>query len=247
MNVLPIIDLFDKPYQSQSERQISVNEQYLQQMRDYRSKKRNGEKCDVPDRSKISPITIPATYITGMEEIVKHLVLQKRDLQAQLNDNSTYQQWISSMPTNTNNLLTYKALKVREKRELLYSQINQEINYILTENQILFHAGILLPSTDPLTLNYPLSTSLCPATALAVAKNNAINNPQLLKHGQIDFLILKVKNPATKVFVYNAPLEPEVLFASGATLKKIKDREEITEEQLYDQKLPLYFHFYEIS
>ncbi|THD53846.1 hypothetical protein ERD95_05030 [Enterobacteriaceae bacterium ML5] len=130
--------------------------------------------------------------------------------------------WSALMPSVTPPaLLQYQQSYANSNLSAVSAEINQ-IGKMLTDGQYLFHGGLwpttYLPGSKFTTIR-PLSTTLCPN----VAFNETLHNGKAYDSGRIDILVLKVKDPQTKVFAYDvngADLghEQEAIFAEGAVL-----------------------------
>ncbi|AZK61351.1 hypothetical protein ACIPR7_18185 [Pectobacterium parvum] len=120
----------------------------------------------------------------------------------------------------------------------------KEVGSVLSEGQYLFHGGFW-PTAHGKNAQFvttrPLSTTLSPNVAFA----ETLHGGKAYDAGRIDILVLKVKNPCTKIFAFkhkgtNLGHEMEILFASGATLKYI--REQYIEDITVGKCLPGSFH-----
>lgn len=127
-----------------------------------------------------------------------------------------------------------------------------DINMCLSKHQYLYHGGIWDKNRESIITQRPLSTSFCPQVAL----RNAEHNNKAFDAGRIDLFVLMVVESSTPVFVYpeieDSVNEKEVLFSSGARLKK-RWEHKITDNYLAPstrhepKRIPAYVIFVEIS
>ncbi len=93
----------------------------------------------------------------------------------------------------------------------------------LAQGQVLFHGGKWPTSEESFATERPFSTSFCPQVAL----RNAEWRGKAYDAGRVDLMVVSVKNPSTKAFAYRREgthgNEKEVVFASGATLTRIRE------------------------
>lgn len=89
--------------------------------------------------------------------------------------------------------------------------------------QCLFHGGLWSSVTPNVTTSRPFSTSFCPQVAL----RNAQWGGKAYDAGRLDLMVVRVKDPKTKAYVYSLEgdhgHEKEVLFASGAELALVSE------------------------
>lgn len=107
------------------------------------------------------------------------------------------------------------------------TEMDGEINKIgckLSVGQTLVHGGLWCDDFDTIITDRPLSATFCPQVAL----RNAEWRGKAYDNGRIDIMVLTVVNPYTNVYVFRQKgsqkgHEKEVVFASGATLTKIRE------------------------
>lgn len=107
------------------------------------------------------------------------------------------------------------------------TEMDGEINKIgckLSVGQTLVHGGLWYDDFDTIITDRPLSATFCPQVAL----RNAEWRGKAYDNGRIDIMVLTVVNPYTNVYVFRQKgsqkgHEKEVVFASGATLTKIRE------------------------
>lgn len=141
-----------------------------------------------------------------------------------LGESINFEKMIRSMPSTAPSVLLH--YKISPDITTLLD-VDRAINIhgrYLSDGQYLFHGGNLDDFKDDLVTKRPLSTSFCPQVAL----RNAEWGGKAYHAGKVDLLVLKVKNPKTKVFVYDRngehSNEKEILFASGARLVVKKNK-----------------------
>lgn len=143
--------------------------------------------------------------------------------------------------------VTPKAVNSKELNKAIL-----EIGMRLSTHQYLYHGGIWGENNKSIITQRPLSTSFCPQ----VAMRNAEHNDKAFNAGRIDLLVLMVVKPITPVFVYqeiyDTVNEKEVLFASGARLKKrwehkISEKYEVSSINGQTKKISTYVVMVEIS
>lgn len=213
---LPLVNVFSNEYRKYSTR-IATNEESLAFY------KKNGYFLhEIPDKV--------LECIWFAQEAAEYMcrVGVDNELESFIDDalhkSISFEKMIGSMPLTTPKvLLDYQA---SPKLTTSFS-VDNAINYygdFLSDGQYLFHGGNWDDFNNGLITERPLSTSFCPQVAL----RNAEWCGKAYKVGKVDLLVLKVKNPKTKVFVYNKEgehsNEKEILFSSGAKLmvKKIE-------------------------
>lgn len=118
----------------------------------------------------------------------------------------------------------YQARYANHDREAVDSEI-EAFGALLEEGQYLFHGGHWSEGEKTLTTVRPLSTSFCPQ----IARRNAEWSGKAYDAGRLDITLLKVTSPKTKVFLFGPDgehgHEKEVLFASGAKLECISEKQ----------------------
>jgi hypothetical protein len=145
-------------------------------------------------------------------------------INAALSDSSEFKALIDQMPAEVPDALnSYRSAH----RSSNMDQVDRQIDHagiLMGEGQNLFHGGAWIgANADAYETSRPLSTSFCPQVAL----RNAAHRGKAYRLGRIDLVVLTVKAPVTKAFVFNPEdehhqaHEKEVLFASGATLTRL--------------------------
>lgn len=93
----------------------------------------------------------------------------------------------------------------------------------LTPGQKLFHGGHWSSTDHSVTTTRPFSTSFCPQ----VAYRNGEWKGKAFKAGRLDLMLITVDRPGTKAYVFDREgekgYEKEIVFASGAYLKRIRE------------------------
>lgn len=226
MNSLPIVDVFETPYEIWTYRNATQDEN-IQCLRKYGY-------CisQVPDKlvKIISNAYDAAAYMAliGVDNALENHIDEALD------SNPNFKIWRQNMPKRTPIQLTDY-----QRKHIFGDDILREINKIdciLSDGQFLFHGGCWM-GENYLGAEYitalPLSTSFCPQVAL----RNAEWGGKAYDAGVIDLLVLKVVHPYTRIFSYKIKgtdkgHEKEVLFSSGARLKLIS-----SETIMYDYKV----------
>lgn len=215
MKLLPIVDVFETPYEIWTYRNATQDES-IQHLRDY-----GNYIFQVPDKlvKIISNAYEAAAYIAlvGADNALENHINNA------LNSSSNFKIWRQNMPSRTPGQLTNY-----QRKHIINCSIYQvidEIDCVLSDGQFLFHGGCWM-GENSLGAEYitssPLSTSFCPQVAL----RNAEWGGKAYDAGVIDLLVLKVTQPYTRVFSYKIKgtdkgNEKEVLFSSDAKLKLI--------------------------
>ena len=218
MNSLPIVDVFETPYEIWTYRNATEDEG-IQHLQEY-----GRPIFQVPDKLEKS--------ISNAYEAAVHMALIGADnalenhINNALNSSSNFKIWRQTMPRRTPIQLTNY-----QRRHIFDNRVVQEINKIdciLSDGQFLFHGGCWwgndVIGSECITSS-PLSTSFCPQIAL----RNAEWAGKAYDYGVIDLLVLKVTQLYTRVFSYKIKgtdkgHEKEVLFSSGAKLKLISSK-----------------------
>lgn len=148
-----------------------------------------------------------------------------------LDESDEYAKWLSFMPgVVPEELLSYQESYPPPD----FDKVNEAVNVfgiIMPDEQFLFHGGGWPRDKDgnhvtTLITDRVLSTSLCPKVAI----NNAEWRGKAWVSNRLDLMVIKIKNSTTKSFVFDKDLpaqghELEVLFAKGATLNFISEKE----------------------
>lgn len=218
MNSLPIVDVFETPYEIWTYRNATLDEG-IQHLQEY-----GRPIFQVRDKLEKS--------ISNAYEAAVHMALIGADnaledhINKALNSSSNFKIWRQTMPSKTPIQLTNY-----QRKHIFDNSVVQEINKIdciLSDGQFLFHGGCWMGEnsigTEYITSS-PFSTSFCPQVAL----RNAEWGGKAYDAGVIDLLVLKVTQPDTRVFSYKIKgtdkgNEKEVLFSSDAKLKLISSK-----------------------
>lgn len=207
----------------------------------YSTRKRRLDEIKVPQDA-LLPINVKLekTISTSLDA-AKHVAEKSADPKMQrhisdaLDNNEALKKIKQKMPSKTPKALTDYQQKYSDVDKI---KANDEINKIgvfLPDGQELYHGGNLTGVEDnSLITNNPLSTTFDPQVAL----RNAEHNGKAYDEGQININVIKVKDPKTKAFVYKQKgtkfgHEKEVLFASKAKIKIIKQHIISTERKAY--------------
>lgn len=216
MNSLPIVDVFETPYEIWTYRNATLNEG-IQHLQEY-----GYTIFQVPDKLEKS--------ISNAYKAAVHMALVGADnaleyhINNALNSSANFKIWRQTMPRRTPIQLTNY-----QRKYIFDNSVVQEINKIdciLSDGQFLFHGGCWMGENfigAEYITSLPFSTSFCPQVAL----RNAEWGGKAYDAGVIDLLVLKVTQPYTRVFSYKIKgtdkgNEKEVLFSSGAKLKLIR-------------------------
>ncbi|HBZ8158488.1 TPA: hypothetical protein MM329_000701 [Escherichia coli] len=243
---LPIVDVFENPYESWKYRNAS-NEEILEF---YRT---NGYfKPQVKDKL-IATINNHLDAAIHMAKIGADNGLENY-IDRYLDDSANYKALRNAMPSKTPKVLFDYQQKFPNYSAI---EVDKEINNIghtLSEGQYLFHGGAWLNGTlNQFKTIAPLSTSFCPQVAL----RNAEWRGKAYDNNKIELFVLRVKDPITNVFAFprkNASMgnEKEVLFASGATLYRknthlIRNDYPAAKYEYPDKQIPIYVVEIDIS
>lgn len=215
---LPIVNTFNPPLEIWSQRNMTQEEmKFFYQQNGYIQHTINDKLI-----AKIDTSYKAAEYIAevGADNRMENFI------DSALSTNKNYKIMKQMMPSETP-----KELFNYQKKYPLYNdyQLNKdinEINTILSDEQVLFHGGKWIDDMQiKLITTKPFSTTFSPLVAL----NEALHRGKAIDANGIDLFVVKVKNPQTPVFVYknNGTLlehEKEVLFATGAQLKLISQK-----------------------
>lgn len=243
---LPIVDVFENPYESWTCRKASQEEM----MAVYRAT----GKFETHIKDKL------IAKIKNHLDAAKHMAKRGSDnglenfIDRYLDNSVNYKELRRAMPSKTP-----KVLFDYQQKYPNYSvtEVDKEINSIghtLSEGQYLFHGGAWLNgASNQFKLTAPLSTSFCPQVAL----RNAEWRGKAYDNNKIELFVLHTVNPITNVFAFprkNASMgnEKEILFASGATLIRrathlIRDDYQAGKYEHKDKKIPIYVVEVDIS
>ena len=163
-------------------------------------------------------VGVLANPIDAAKETIKGKYLNDIESYARLVCDQSLSSWRNNMPGKTP---PYLEIRRREYANRDDERVRLEIEKygaMPTKGQVFFHAGIL-PETNCVVLDRPLSTSLSPV----VAWLDALRHISQIVDLTFSVYVLKVVKPRTKVFVYdhkdlNFGHELEVLFNAGALI-----------------------------
>lgn len=103
----------------------------------------------------------------------------------------------------------------------------------IPEGQYLYHAGHWESTEDSFSTDRPFSTSFCPVAAYL----NGLYSGKPVKNPRLDLMVIRVAGPDVIGYIYPSTgklaHESEVVFASGATLTRIR------EEYIHDLEFPI--------
>jgi len=208
MNNLPIVNVFESPYELWEERGQTSEE--MMQSGNFH------ERVKVKLEAKLS----------NHVDAAKHMIVKVVDNQLErfikdyLNQSSSYKNMRREMPSQTpKSLSDYQ----RRFQSTTFEQVSIDINSYgkaLSEGQYLFHGGLFpINIGNSFITERPFSTSFCPQIAL----RNAEWGGKSYDAGEVNLFVLRVVNPQTKIFCFrlngtDKGHEAEVLFAAGAKI-----------------------------
>lgn len=171
-----------------------------------------------------------------------------------LSKNKDFKNWRSFMPSPIpKEISNYQSKYNHNETYDDVSTIIKDSGIYLPDGQCVFHGGDLPYVNGKLTILRPLSTSFCPQVALREAEHNY----KAFHAGKIEIVVLRVKNPKTKAYVFritgtNMCHEKEILFASGANIsvkdcKKINDSYTVSTPFNEHKEIPAFIITAEIS
>lgn len=202
---LPIVELFDPPFEKWDTRRPSMEEMLA-----------NGSPN--PVRTQLSATISDAIQAASFIARVGADNGLSNHIQSNLEKSSAYMAWQRAMPSKTpSEISRYQ----KDYANSDHAAIDQEISshgLCLADGQSLFHGG-LWPGGASHTTRRPLSTSLCPQVAL----RNAEHKGKAYDANRLDLWVLRSASSMTPAFVFkrvgtNLGHESEVLFKSGMTL-----------------------------
>lgn len=217
---LPLLNIFERPFEKwENKRDITYEE-----AREY---------CpENPMSAVLYGIPQKKTYtIVSHFDYASYMASIKADNEVEnfvdnyLDNSSIFKEWRTCMPIQTPKALSdYQRKYPNYNQEMVDNEINK-INCVLSEGQTLIHAGLWHCPNNECITDRPLSTTFCAQVAL----RNAEHKNKAFRNGRIDIMVLTVKNPKTCVFVFRQKgtdkgHEKEVLFGSGAKLRKISEK-----------------------
>jgi hypothetical protein len=208
MNNLPLVNVFETPYELWEER-----DQTLEEIKVSGS---FHERVKVKLEAKLS------NYV----DAAKHMLVKVVDNQLErfikdyLKQSSSYNNMRREMPSQTPKVLSdYQ----RRFQSASFEQVSIEINNhgkVLSEGQYLFHGGLCpINIGESFITDRPFSTSFCPQIAL----RNAEWAGKAYDADEVNLFVLRTVNPQAKTFCFrlngtDKGHEAEVLFASGAKM-----------------------------
>ena len=208
MKDLPLVNVFEKPYELWDTRDQTAEEMM-----------QSGNFCE---RVKVKLNARIENHI----EAAEHMLLKTADIQLErfikdyLNNSIDFKNMRKEMPSQTPKSLSEFQRKFQSSS---FRQVTRDINMIgkkLSEGQCLFHGGLWPREVgESFVTSRPFSTSFCPQIAL----RNAEWAGKAYDAGEINLLVIRVVNPQTNVFCFRIKgtqkgHEAEVLFATGAQL-----------------------------
>ncbi len=208
MNNLPIVDVFESPYELWEERDQTPEE--MMQSGNFHQRVKVKLEAKVANHVDAAKHTIVKVVDNQLERFIKDY----------LNQSLSYKNMRLEMPSQTpKSLSDYQ----RRFQSSTFEQVSIDINdygKVLSEGQYLFHGGLYpINKGEFFKTERPFSTSFCPQIAL----RNAEWRGKGYDAGEIDLFVLRTVNPQTKVFCFrlngtDKGHEAEVLFAAGAKI-----------------------------
>jgi len=244
--ILPLVDVFNSPYEAWSTRNLTPEEM----LEHYNRTKQMTTHVNDKLLARVNNALDAANYMarTGADNGLGNFINDTLD------NNANLKSWRGFMPS-----ITPVSLGNYQKRypDCDFDAVNRDINNsanILSEGQVLFHGGLWpSPSGSNFTTSRPLSSTFCPQVAL----RNAEHKGKAYDSNRIDLFVLRSTNPKTNVFLYrragtNLGNENEVLFAAGANLIRrsetmINDNYSAFKYPNLKKKIPVYVLEVDIS
>lgn len=244
MSHLPLVNVFEKPYEIWEER-----DQTFEEMRESGN---YYKKVKVRCEAKI------CNHIDAARHMIMKVVDNKLEwfIKDYLNQSSNYKKMRGEMPSVTPKSLSEYQRKFQSAN---FGQVSDDINHYgktLSDGQYLFHGGSLpIENSKSFITERPFSTTFCPQIAL----RNAEWAGKAYDAGEINLFVLRVANSRTKVFCFringtDKGHEAEVLFAAGAKITfrsklKIKDDKvyKFIGNKEFEKRVPFYLVELDIS
>jgi hypothetical protein len=209
MNNLPLVNVFEKPYELWEERDQTY-EEMMQSDRLHRRVK----------------VKLKAKIYNHIDA-AKHMIVKGVDNQLEefiknyLDQSPSYKKMRKEMPSKTPAVLSNYQ---RMFESSTFDQVSVEINNhgkVLSDGQYLFHGGFLpiMNVGESFITVRPFSTSFCPQIAL----RNAEWAGKAYDAGEVNLLVVRTVNSRTKTFCFKMKgtdkgHEVEVVFSAGATI-----------------------------
>lgn len=214
MGQLGIINIFSSPYEYSVTRQPTFNEE-----REYIAL----HGLRMPTSREVVSVVYnhfqAATHIaqTPMDGEFEWFV------DAALSRDSAYSDLRGMMPAETPPaLLDYQEKHTSYNRRRFESEVD-EFGVYLSAGQVLYHGGLWPMNADRFVTNRPFSTTFNPQKAWNIAGHNG----KAYRAGRLDIFVVTVSASSTKSYHYTPDSqhghEREVVFATGAKLKIIRD------------------------
>ncbi|MFQ2622636.1 hypothetical protein ACK3YV_07350 [Aeromonas caviae] len=241
---LPLVNVFHRTYKKF--RYVSLTHQEIMS-RNFLG----GKFIDTDRKELVFTISNPYTAAMYMCKVGADNSLGNH-VEESLERDENFKKMLSLMPEETPDIfIEYKLTPNMVNSTDLHKAI-LNINMSLSKNQYLYHGGLWGNDRESIITQRPLSTSFCPQVAL----RNAEHNDKAFDAGRLDLFVIMVVESSTPVFVYpeieDTVNEKEVLFASGARLKKkwehkITDNYRAPSKKHEHKKIPAYIIFVEMS
>ena len=208
MNKLPLVNVFEKPYELWEER-----DQTFEEMR---------QSGNFHKRVKVKLKAKLHNHVDAAKHMIVEVVDNQLDrfIKDYLNQSASYKQMRTQMPSKTpKSLSDYQ----RKFQSATFEQVSIDINncgQILSYGQYLFHGGLCpINIGESFITGRPFSTSFCPQIAL----RNAEWGGKAYDAGEVNLFVLRTVNSQTKTFCFrlngtDKGHEAEVLFAAGAKI-----------------------------
>ena len=222
MNNLPIVNVFESPYELWEERDQTLEEMI--------------QSGNLHQRVKVKL----EAKISNHVDAARHIIVREVDNQLEgfikdyLNKSLGYKNMRKEMPSQTpKSLSNYQ----RKFQSSTFEQVSIDINNYgkaLSEGQYLFHGGLYpMNMGESFITERPFSTSFCPQVAL----RNAEWGGKSYDAGEVDLFVIRTVDPQTKAFCFrlngtDKGHEAEVLFAAGAKIT-LRSRTKIKSGKAY--------------
>ncbi|BDU37348.1 hypothetical protein [Vibrio nigripulchritudo] len=210
---LPLVSPFIVPYEVWLTREPTWDERRT-------SLATTGRSCG---QIKVSRVAVIKSEIEAANRIcnVKYDPSLRQHVNTQLDSLASYKAWMQA--TNwecPDSLITYQQNYPNYDIAVVEDDI-KSFGLVLSEGQVLFHAGAWPAGQTTFQTTEPFSTSFCPEAAF----RNAEHKAKAYNAGKLDLLVITVKSTSANVFPYprvgQFAHENEVLFSSGITLTKV--------------------------
>lgn len=210
---LPVIDVFDPPYEVWSRRPLGNDERLLY----YRE--HNSFVSEVKDylEKRIDSAYLAAAYMAEVrsDNALENFIDDALDASPAMEAVQTI------MPAETpKNLLRYQAYYPSYDADKVDKEI-REHGAFFDEGQFLFHGGGWPDGVDEFVTSRPLSTSFCPQIAL----RNSEFKGKAYDLGRVDLIVVKTTGGKCPAYVYGRSgemkHEKEVVFPAGVKLKLV--------------------------